>query len=85
MLDHVAANIGLLKVHLFGASLGGFLAQKFCQHTWKFQRVQSLVLCNAFTDTAVFTDLPGPTVYVVSHSWCRLTTELELDTSRALS
>lgn len=42
------------QVHLFGASLGGFLAQKFAEFTCKNQRVASLILCNGFVDTAVF-------------------------------
>lgn len=42
------------KVHLFGASLGGFLAQKFAEHTSHCPRVASLVLCNTFCDTSVF-------------------------------
>ena len=42
------------KVHLFGASLGGFLAQKFAEFTHKSSRIASLILCNAFVDTAVF-------------------------------
>ncbi|EFN67880.1 Maspardin, partial [Camponotus floridanus] len=42
------------KVHLFGASLGGFLAQKFTEINAHCPRVVSLVLCNTFTDTSVF-------------------------------
>ncbi|XP_074650527.1 maspardin-like [Tubulanus polymorphus] len=42
------------KVHVFGASLGGFLAQKFAQYTCKSPRVHSLLLCNSFVDTSVF-------------------------------
>ena len=44
----------MFQVHLFGASLGGFLAQKFAEVTFKSPRVQSLILCNAFADTSVF-------------------------------
>ena len=44
----------LFKVHLFGASLGGFLAQKFAEMTYNSPRVHSLILCNAFADTSVF-------------------------------
>lgn len=47
-------DLHLDKVHLFGASLGGFLAQKFAEYTHKSPRVQSLVLCNAFSDTSIF-------------------------------
>ncbi|KAJ6662875.1 hypothetical protein lerEdw1_011079, partial [Lerista edwardsae] len=50
LLDHLQLD----KVHLFGASLGGFLAQKFAEYTHKSPRVQSLVLCNAFSDTSIF-------------------------------
>ena len=60
LLDH----LNLERVHLFGAALGGFLAQKFAEHTRNCPRVASLVLCNTFTDTTIFkyfdiTDLVG--------------------------
>ncbi|XP_039759217.1 maspardin-like [Pararge aegeria] len=42
------------KIHIFGASLGGFIAQKFTESTLNCPRVASLVLCNTFTDTTVF-------------------------------
>ncbi|KAJ2948481.1 hypothetical protein O0L34_g7729 [Tuta absoluta] len=42
------------KVHIFGASLGGFIAQKVAEMTKNCPRVASLILCNAFTDTSVF-------------------------------
>ncbi|KAF6216922.1 hypothetical protein GE061_001273 [Apolygus lucorum] len=42
------------KAHLFGASLGGFLAQKFAEYTENCPRVASLILCNTFCDTSVF-------------------------------
>lgn len=42
------------KVHIFGASLGGFIAQKFTEISNNCQRVASLILCNTFTDTSVF-------------------------------
>ncbi|CAH4030447.1 unnamed protein product [Pieris brassicae] len=42
------------KIHIFGTSLGGFIAQKFTQYTQNCPRVVSLVLCNTFTDTTVF-------------------------------
>ena len=44
----------LEKVHLFGAALGGFLAQKFAEYTRPCPRVASLILCNTFTDSTVF-------------------------------
>ncbi|ELT96510.1 hypothetical protein CAPTEDRAFT_228609 [Capitella teleta] len=47
-------ELNLDKVHIFGASLGSFLAQKFAELTVKTPRVASLVLCNAFTDTSIF-------------------------------
>merc|ERR1719203_1306166 len=50
LLDHLA----LEKVHLFGAALGGFLAQKFAEVTRDCPRVASLILCNTFIDTAIF-------------------------------
>lgn len=34
--------------------LGGYLAQKFAEYTSNHPRVASLILCNTFTDTAVF-------------------------------
>ncbi|KAK7063115.1 Maspardin [Halocaridina rubra] len=42
------------RAHIFGASLGGFLAQKFAELTCNRPRVASLILCNSFTDTKVF-------------------------------
>lgn len=50
LLDHLQLD----KVHIFGASLGGFLAQKFAEYTRMSPRVHSLILCNAFIDTTVF-------------------------------
>eukprot|EP00051_Salpingoeca_urceolata_P014906 m.190309 g.190309 ORF g.190309 m.190309 type:complete len:315 (-) comp18225_c1_seq1:63-1007(-) len=58
LLDHLQVD----QVHLFGASLGGFLAQKFAEFTSNAQRVKSLVLCNAFTDTAFFKGMPPPSM-----------------------
>ncbi|KAK0070077.1 maspardin-like isoform X1 [Biomphalaria pfeifferi] len=50
LLDHLVLD----RVHIFGASLGGFLAQKFAEHSCRSQRVASLVLCNTFYDTTIF-------------------------------
>jgi len=50
LLDYLSIE----KVHIFGASLGGFLAQKFAEYTRECPRVASLILCNSFTDTSVF-------------------------------
>lgn len=50
LLDHLQLD----KVHLFGASLGGFMAQKFAEYTHISPRVHSMVLCNSFVDTTIF-------------------------------
>ncbi|XP_011348918.2 maspardin [Ooceraea biroi] len=50
LLDYLELD----KVHLFGVSLGGFLAQKFTEVNAHCPRVVSLILCNTFTDTSVF-------------------------------
>jgi maspardin len=50
LLDHLDVD----KVHIFGASLGGYLAQKFAEYTSQYSRVASLILCNAFMDTSIF-------------------------------
>ncbi|KAJ4846535.1 hypothetical protein Tsubulata_013535 [Turnera subulata] len=44
--------IDVHHVHLYGTSLGGFLAQLFAQH--RPRRVRSLVLSNTFLDTRSF-------------------------------
>ena len=51
---NLLSNLNLEKVHLFGAALGGFLAQKFAEFTQPCPRVASLILCNTFHDTTVF-------------------------------
>ncbi|XP_069136671.1 uncharacterized protein [Argopecten irradians] len=50
LLDHLQLD----RVHLFGSSLGGFLAQKFTEFTQSSPRVASLILCNSFYDTSIF-------------------------------
>lgn len=45
-------TINVHHVHLYGTSLGGFLAQIFTQH--RPRRVKSLVLSNTFLDTQKF-------------------------------
>jgi len=50
LLDHLCID----KVHLFGASLGGFLAQKFAEASHHTHTVLSVMLCNSFTDTTIF-------------------------------
>ena len=50
VLDHLLLD----RVHVFGASLGGFLAQKVAEATIHCPRIESIILCNSFADTAVF-------------------------------
>lgn len=45
------SSISIQSKYLF---LGGFLAQKFTEVNAHCPRVVSLVLCNSFTDTSVF-------------------------------
>ncbi|VUZ52832.1 unnamed protein product [Hymenolepis diminuta] len=48
-------ELHLVAVHIVGASLGGFLAQKFCEFCAASSgRVKSLILCNTYTDTYCF-------------------------------
>ncbi|XP_042910678.1 maspardin isoform X4 [Parasteatoda tepidariorum] len=49
-----AKGYRVIAVHLFGASLGGFLAQKFAEATFHTHTVHSIILCNSFTDTSIF-------------------------------
>ena len=51
---HLLDQLGLERVHIFGAALGGFLGQKYAESTRDCPRVASLILCNSFTDTAIF-------------------------------
>ncbi|CAL8121966.1 unnamed protein product [Orchesella dallaii] len=53
-LKKLLDTMNLDKVHIFGASLGGFLAQKFAEYTYHYSRVASLILCNTFLDTSIF-------------------------------
>ncbi|XP_076443471.1 maspardin-like [Babylonia areolata] len=50
LLNHLQLD----KVHIFGTSLGGFLAQKFAESSSRSPRVASLILCNTFYDTTIF-------------------------------
>lgn len=50
LLDHLKLD----KVHVFGASVGGFIAQKIAEYISNCQRIQSLILCNSFSDTSAF-------------------------------
>jgi maspardin len=62
LLDHLHLD----RVHLFGASLGGFLVQKFAEHSLSTRRVQSLILCNAFFNTEVFDQtVAAPTYWML--------------------
>ena len=49
--------LGLRQVHMYGASLGGFLAQAFARVYP--QRVRSLALTNSLCDTSAFHDAAG--------------------------
>ena len=51
---NLLGHLDLEKVHVFGAALGGFLAQKFAEYTRPCPRVASMILCNTFTDSSVF-------------------------------
>ncbi|EGD72225.1 hypothetical protein PTSG_00246 [Salpingoeca rosetta] len=55
-------QFGLNKVHIVGASLGAFLAQKLAELTKEYRLVQSLTLINGFTDTAAFKSAPSALV-----------------------
>ncbi|KAK7492553.1 hypothetical protein BaRGS_00016219 [Batillaria attramentaria] len=59
LLDHLQLD----KVHIFGTSLGGFLAQKFAEYVSRSQRVASLILCNTFYDTAIFQQTNSATTF----------------------
>jgi len=49
---NVINNLKLSQVHIFGCSLGGFLALKFLEQSKNRQYVVSLFLCNAFMDSS---------------------------------
>eukprot|EP01120_Amphizonella_sp_Union-15-10_P002889 TRINITY_DN13184_c0_g1_i1.p1 TRINITY_DN13184_c0_g1~~TRINITY_DN13184_c0_g1_i1.p1 ORF type:complete len:348 (+),score=60.63 TRINITY_DN13184_c0_g1_i1:95-1138(+) len=50
--DRFLDSLKLDKIHLFGTSLGGYLAQCFVHY--KPNRVLSLILCNSFCDLQYF-------------------------------
>eukprot|EP01111_Echinosteliopsis_oligospora_P006504 TRINITY_DN2067_c0_g1_i1.p1 TRINITY_DN2067_c0_g1~~TRINITY_DN2067_c0_g1_i1.p1 ORF type:complete len:326 (+),score=59.18 TRINITY_DN2067_c0_g1_i1:195-1172(+) len=52
--DRFLDKINITKVHLFGTSLGGYLAQCYCK--LRPSRVESLILNNSFCDTQYFHD-----------------------------
>ncbi|KAJ8304852.1 hypothetical protein KUTeg_018435 [Tegillarca granosa] len=53
----------VIAVHIFGTSLGGFLAQKFAEFCHRSQRVASLILCNTFYDTSIFQQTNSATTF----------------------
>jgi maspardin len=56
-------SMNIHHVHIYGTSLGGFLAQIFAQH--RPRRVKSLVLSNTFLETHKFAAAtPWSPVYV---------------------
>ncbi|XP_015782214.1 maspardin [Tetranychus urticae] len=59
LIDHLQLD----KVHVFGASLGGFLIQKFAELTSRCPRVQSIIVCNSFPDTAIFHRTDSATLF----------------------
>ncbi|CAK7355773.1 unnamed protein product [Dovyalis caffra] len=57
--------IDVHHIHLYGTSLGGFLAQLFAQH--RPRRVRSLILSNTFLETRSFAAaMPWAPVYVLT-------------------
>ncbi|XP_022086957.1 maspardin-like [Acanthaster planci] len=62
LLDHMQLDM----VHIFGSSLGGFVAQKFAEYSYRSPRVISLILCNTFIDTEVFQQTgAAPTFWMI--------------------
>lgn len=58
--------IKVTSAHIFGAGLGGFLAQCFAaRHT---RRVRSLLLCNSFSTTGPFAEQAGSFASVVHYT-----------------
>jgi maspardin len=53
--DKFIDELKLIRFHLFGTSLGGYLAQ--CYTKYRPTRVLSLLLCNSFCDTQYFADM----------------------------
>ena len=49
---------------MFGASLGGFLAQKFYEEVNKY--VASLLIVNSFSDTSIFYRTDTAPLYVIA-------------------
>ncbi|CAG9862297.1 unnamed protein product [Phyllotreta striolata] len=59
LLDYLELD----RVHIFGCSLGGYLAQKFAEYTANCPRVASLILCNTFTDTSIFNNHDSAAIF----------------------
>eukprot|EP00927_Polykrikos_kofoidii_P009871 TRINITY_DN14141_c0_g1_i1.p1 TRINITY_DN14141_c0_g1~~TRINITY_DN14141_c0_g1_i1.p1 ORF type:complete len:358 (+),score=49.42 TRINITY_DN14141_c0_g1_i1:185-1258(+) len=75
--DHFLDALKCRAVHLFGAGLGGFLAQRFAD---LFPlRVRSLILCNSFAATNVFAESSGPLSTMVHVTPTPLLRKLILD------
>lgn len=47
-------SLGLLRIHLFGSSISGFLALQYIAAYPK--NIESLILCNSFVDTSLFSE-----------------------------
>lgn len=62
---------GDLKLHKIMTSCitGGFLAQKFAEVNAHCPRVVSLILCNTFTDTSIFSYNDSAVMYVLIKSF----------------
>jgi len=60
---HLLNHFNLDKVHLFGAGLGGYLAQKFAEITFRNPMVMSLILCCSFSDTSEFSKGTLPSLF----------------------
>jgi len=61
--DHFLDLLRCKAAHVFGAGLGGYLAQHFASRYP--HRVRSLILCNAFASTRSFADKAGALASVV--------------------
>lgn len=59
LLDHLRLD----KVHVFGASTGGFIAQKIAESISNCQRIHSLILCNSFSDTSAFNQTESANIF----------------------
>ncbi|MPC32293.1 Maspardin [Portunus trituberculatus] len=60
---HLLDRLDVDQAHILGASLGGFLAQKFAELTSNSPRVASLILCNSFIDTKIFNYTDSSSVF----------------------